>query len=61
LSITLTLKDGESYTVDFGAVLPGANTTYAAVTLDGERWVFLFPPGLYQMVSSYLVIPVNVP
>jgi len=61
LSITLTLKDGESYTVDFGAVLPGANTTYAAVTLDGERWVFLFPPGLYQMVASYLVIPVNVP
>jgi hypothetical protein len=59
LSLTVTLKDGQSQTVDFG--LPTGNTAVAAVTLDGERWAFLFPPDIYQLVSSYLVVKSSVP
>ena len=32
-----------------------------AVTLDGERWALIFPPVLYQFVTTYLTIPANVP
>ncbi len=61
LQITVELKNGEKFTVDFGKELPGAQTALAAVTLDGERWVFVFPPVVYQFVLSYLTIPANVP
>ncbi|MGD0350612.1 MAG: DUF4340 domain-containing protein [Verrucomicrobiota bacterium] len=61
LQITVELKNGEKHTVDFGAELPRAQTALAAVTLDGERWAFVFPPVLYQFVLSYLTIPANVP
>jgi Domain of unknown function (DUF4340) len=60
LSITVTLKNSQSDTVDFGAPLSG-QTSLAAVTLDGERWVFIFPPALYQLIMSYLAIPAGVP
>ena len=33
----------------------------AVVTLDGERWAFVFPPAAYLLVLSYLAIPANVP
>jgi hypothetical protein len=56
LSITLELKNGGKHTVDFG--LSGSQTAVATVTLDGERWAFVFPPVLYQFVLSYLSIPV---
>jgi hypothetical protein len=58
LQISAELKNGEKHTVDFGMELPGAQTALAAVTLDGERWAFVFPPVLYQFVLSYLTIPV---
>lgn len=61
LEITFELKNGEKHSVDFGTEFPKWQTALAAVTLDGERWVFLFPPGLYQFVLSYLTIPANVP
>jgi hypothetical protein len=61
LQITFELKNGERDTVDFGAEFPQRQTALAAVTLDGGRWAFLFPPGLYQFVLSYLTIPANVP
>ncbi len=61
LSITAELKSGEKFTVDFGLELPAAQTALAAVTLDGERWVFVFPPVLYQLVAAYLTIPANAP
>ena len=61
LQITVKLKTGENLAVDFGAELPHAQTALAAVTLDGERWAFIFPPVLYQFVLSYLTIPANVP
>ena len=61
LQITFELKNGEKRTVDFGMEAPQAYTALAAVTLDGERWAFVFPPVLYQFVLSYLTIPANVP
>ncbi len=60
LSLTVELKNGAKYTVDFGAPISN-QTALAAVTLEGERWVFVFSPVLYQFVSSYLIIPANVP
>lgn len=61
LSITIELKNGEKRSVDFGLPLTRAQTALAAVTLDGERWAFVFPPVTYQFVLSYLTIPANVP
>jgi hypothetical protein len=61
LEITVELKDGEIFSVAFGTELPRANTALAAVTLDGERWAFVFPPVLYQFVTSYLTIPADAP
>jgi hypothetical protein len=61
LQITFELKNGEKHSVDFGTELPSSQTALAAVTLDGERWVFVFPQGPYQFVLSYLTIPANVP
>jgi hypothetical protein len=61
LQISVELTTGEKLALDFGAELPHAQTALAAVTLDGERWAFIFPPTLYQFVLSYLTIPANVP
>lgn len=60
LSFTVELKNGAKYTVDFGEPISN-QTALAAVTLDGERWVFVFPPTLYQFVLFYLTIPAGVP
>lgn len=59
LSVTVTLKNGETHTVDFGLQL--GQTALAAVTLEGERWVFIFPPDLYLLITSYLPVSANVP
>ena len=61
LSITIEVKSGEKFAVDFGAEIPKFQTALAAVTLDGERWVFVFPAPLYQLVTAYLTIPANTP
>jgi hypothetical protein len=61
LQIIVELKNGEKQTVDFGTELPQAHTALAAVMLDGERWVFVFPPVLYQLVTFCLTIPANTP
>lgn len=60
LSVTVTLKNGSALTTDFGSSLSG-QTSLAAVTLDGERWVYIFSPAVYQLVMSYLAAPVNTP
>jgi hypothetical protein len=60
LQVAVELKSGEKLAVDFGAPISD-QTALAAVTLDGERWAFVFPPILYQFVLSYLTIPANVP
>ncbi|HEU5395884.1 MAG TPA: DUF4340 domain-containing protein [Verrucomicrobiae bacterium] len=57
LEIVVELKNGEKRSVEFGASLTAQNTSLAAVTLEGERWVFIFPPPLYQLVAAYLTIP----
>ena len=61
LSVTIELKSGEKFAVDFGAEIPQAQTALAAVTLDGERWAFVFPAPLYQLVTAYLTIPASTP
>jgi hypothetical protein len=60
LQIIVELKSGEKFTVDFGTPISD-QTALAAVTLDGERWAFVFPPVLYQFVVTYLTIPANIP
>ena len=57
LQLTITLKSAEKFTLDFGAAEPHTQSAFAAVTLEGERWAFLFPPALYQVVLAYLTIP----
>jgi hypothetical protein len=61
LEITVELKNGDKFSTAFGTELPNAHTALAAVTLDGERWAYVFPPVLYQFVLSYLTIPANAP
>jgi Domain of unknown function (DUF4340) len=61
LSISVELKSSEKLNLDFGAELPRSQTALAAVTLDGERWAFVFPPVLYQFIVAYLTIPTNAP
>jgi hypothetical protein len=60
LQITVGLNSGEKFTVDFGAPISN-QTALAAVTFNGERWAFVFPPVLYQFVVTYLIIPANIP
>lgn len=60
LQINLELKTGEKLTVDFGAEL-SSQTALAAVTLDGERWAFVFPPTIFQLVLAYLTVPPGTP
>ncbi len=61
LAITVELKTGEKLGVDFGMELPRGQTVLASVNFDGSRWVFVFPPVLYQFVATYLTIPPNAP
>jgi len=61
LSLTVELISGGKLTLDFGAELGQGQTALAAVTLDNERWVFVFPPPLFQFVTTYLTIPPNTP
>lgn len=64
LSVTVELKSGQKYSVNFGKpvqVSQNATTALAAVTLDGERWAFIFPPTLCPFIADYLTIPANVP
>jgi hypothetical protein len=61
LSVTIELKTGEKWQLDFGLELPQGQTALAAVTYDHQRWVFVFPPVLYQFITQYLTIPPNTP
>lgn len=59
LSVTVTLRGDKSRTLDFGSSL--GQTALAAVTIEGQRWVFIFPPAIYEFILPYLSIPANVP
>ena len=43
-----------------GTETDNGNFALAAVTLDGERWAFVFPQGPYLFIKSYFTIPANV-
>ncbi len=58
--VAIELKDGKKQAVDFGTELP-SQAGLAAVTMEGERWVFVCPSALYQFAKLYLVIPPNAP
>jgi hypothetical protein len=57
LSLTVELKSGEKLELDFGLVLAQGASALAAVNLDGERWVFVFPPVAYHYLNTYLALP----
>ncbi len=61
LSLTIEAKSGEKFTVDFSEYVPRMQTALAAVTLEGERWAFVFPAPLYQLVVAHLPLPANAP
>jgi len=60
LQITLEMKNGEKRAVEFGGQAP-SGLPYAAVTLDGELWIFEFPLALARDVAGCLTIPADVP
>ena len=51
--LTLELKNGASFDLEFGGEAPSGDS-YAAVTLEGQPWVLEFAWILYRDVSSYL-------
>jgi hypothetical protein len=61
LQVEIELKTGEKFSIAFGRELGAQNTALASVTLDGQRWAFIFPPVVYQFVSTYLTIPPDAP
>jgi hypothetical protein len=58
--ITFELKNGDKASIEFGGEAP-SGLHYAGVTLDGDFWIFEFPPALYHQVLGYLTIPQGVP
>ena len=56
--ITLELKNGDKASVEFSA-LSSPNSPYAAVTLDGQLWIFQFSTWLYDYVQRYLSVPLK--
>ena len=58
LQITLELKNGDKASVELGSEAPG-NVPYAAISLEGEPWVFECPAWLYVYAQRYLSVPPN--
>ena len=58
--ISVELKNGGKLNVEFGGRAP-SQYPYAAVVLDGQTWIFEFPPALLQLMQNYLTIPANTP
>ena len=56
--VTLELKNGDKATVEFSA-LASPNSPYAAVTMDGQLWLFQFPTWLNDYVQRYLSVPLK--
>ncbi len=54
--LTLELKDGTKYTVEFGADAP-SGSAYAAVSLGKQPWFLEFPWPLFRDIQSYLPAP----
>jgi hypothetical protein len=58
LQITLELKNGDKASVELGSEAPN-NVPYAAITLDGEFWVFECSVWLYVYAQRFLAVPPN--
>jgi hypothetical protein len=56
LKITLDLKNGDQATVELGKPF-GPTQGFAAVTLEGQPWVFEFPANLLNDVLTHLSVP----
>jgi hypothetical protein len=54
--ITVELKSGEKLTCQFGGITR-LGSPYGCVLLNGEPWIFEFPPDLYSSVQFCLTIP----
>ena len=54
--LSIELKNGQKLNVQFGA-LTRLGSPYASVMLDGEPWVFEFPPDVYPSIQFCLAIP----
>jgi len=54
--LTIELKNGEKQSVQFGNAT-AFGSVYASVMLNGEPWIFEFPPDLYPSVHYSLTIP----
>jgi len=59
LQIEVDLNNGRKYSLDYGKSVNNYQT--ALVTLEDERWAFVVPEILNQLVLSYLTIPANAP
>lgn len=58
--ISITLTNGQKPGFELGGQA-GMGSPYAEVTIDGEPWIFTFPPVLYQFVQLYLTMPAGAP
>jgi hypothetical protein len=56
LTLTLELNNGTKHTIEFGGKSVD-DFPYAAVLLDGQSWIFEFPPALHQLTLFALPIP----
>ena len=56
--VTLELKDGKKVSVDFSS-RASPDFPIAAVTLDGQPWIFQFPTWLYDYTRRFLSVPAN--
>lgn len=58
--VTIEFKNGVKKMIEFGAPT-GADSAFAAVTLDQQTWIFEMPSGIYRFVATYLDIPAGLP
>jgi hypothetical protein len=56
--VTLELKNGDKASVELSA-LASPNSPYAAVTMEGQLWLFQFPTWLNDYLQRYLSVPLK--
>jgi hypothetical protein len=58
--ISVELKDGRKFSVEFGGTAP-SGLPCAQTVLDGQPWLFEFPLRTYQLALTYLAVSPNLP
>jgi Domain of unknown function (DUF4340) len=56
--VTLEMKDGKKVSVDF-STRASPDFRIAAVTLDGQPWIFQLPTWLYEYTRRFLSVPAS--